>query len=189
MDRYEGSNDVNELVLYVSSMKAMTFDKTHMDEVLHVACLLILLTYLDSGSSRSRQNLGWRDSAISGNRWRLSLLLSITLHPCLVDIRQTSDAKSFVVFLLIFSVIQSPVHGDICRPDFSLSQHVACQPQCPRFHHFSEIVFQTFTLTLCLSYDHAMTLLVFTPSVYSSLTCCCCFWISYMIMSNVSCRM
>jgi len=42
-------------------------------------------------SSRSCQNIGRRDSFISGDRWRLSALLSMSL-PCLVDLRQMSYA-------------------------------------------------------------------------------------------------
>ena len=57
--------------------------------------------WLRSWSSRSFQNIGRRDSSISGDRWRLSFLLSMLLS-CLVDLRQMSDAKCFVVFLLIF---------------------------------------------------------------------------------------
>jgi len=39
MDRYEGANDVDALVLYVNEMKSMTLDTTHID-----VCQLFLCT-------------------------------------------------------------------------------------------------------------------------------------------------
>ena len=53
----------------------------------------------DLGLTVTYRNIGRRDSSISDDRWRLSLLLSVSLQ-CLVDLRQISYAKSFVVFLL-----------------------------------------------------------------------------------------
>ena len=78
-----------------------------------VDCCTYVPTRLDSGSSRSFQNIEQQDSSISGDRWQLSLLLSTSL-PCLVDLRQMSDAKSALVFLLIF----------FCHPESSSWRHL-----------------------------------------------------------------
>ena len=56
----------------------------------------ILPAHLDLAiPGRPSQNIERRDSSISGDRWLLFFLLSMSL-PCLVDFRQMSYAKSFV---------------------------------------------------------------------------------------------
>jgi len=66
--------------------------------------------------------------AIAGD----SLLLSMLL-PCPVGPQQMSYAKSFVVFLLIFSRLPETSSWRL-----SLSQHVASQPQSLCSHHFGQ---------------------------------------------------
>ena len=41
MDIYEGANEVNALVLYVTEMKSMTVDTTHTD-----VCMSVVSVYL-----------------------------------------------------------------------------------------------------------------------------------------------
>ena len=65
-------------------------------------------TYLDSTARVVVKHL----------RLRLSLLHSNSVSSSLVDLRQMSDAKSFLVFLLIFVRLPQSVYGYICRPDF-----------------------------------------------------------------------
>jgi len=69
--------------------------------------------------------IGRRESSISGDRWRLFAHLHVTPVPYRSSINVIRQVfYDLFDFLLIFSVLRNPVHGDVCRPDFWLSQHI-----------------------------------------------------------------
>jgi len=83
-------------------------------------------------SPRSCQNIGRRDSSISGDHWRLFAPPHVTRK---LRIFSPSDAKCTVVFFWTFSRLLE-FFATFAGLTYWLSRYVASQPQSPSFQHF-----------------------------------------------------